>query len=48
MLHILLYSSSCQVVILVEDIVDKCVIMNLAEQMGLMFISQFPNYAELD
>ena len=40
-------SPSHQEIILIDSVIKKCIIMNLSEHVGLVFVSKFPNFKEL-
>ena len=44
----LIFSLSQQEITSIDNIVEKCIIMNLTTHLGLVFVSQFPNFIEMD
>ena len=41
-------SPSHQEITLIDNIIEKCIIMDLSKHLGLIFVSKFPNFIETD
>ena len=41
-------STTQQEIILCDSVKEKCIVMDLIPELGLVFVSQFPNSLEMD
>ena len=43
-----LYRPSQKEIIPIDNVIDKCILMDMTKSLGLVFVSHFPNHIELE